>query len=102
VPYQGGRWVHGWNVRGEPQVNLKVSPAASLRRFYFDTILHAAAPLEYLVRAAGADHVLLGSDYPFDMGTLECARQVKALGIAEADRATILGEGAARLLGVAA
>jgi aminocarboxymuconate-semialdehyde decarboxylase len=102
VPYQGGRWVHGWNVRGEPQVNLKVSPAASLRRFYFDTILHAAAPLEYLVRAAGADHVLLGSDYPFDMGTLECARQVKALGIAEADRATILGEGAASLLGVAA
>ena len=99
VPYQGGRWVHGWNVRGEPQVNLKVSPAASLRRFYFDTILHAAAPLEYLVRAAGADHVLLGSDYPFDMGTLECARQVKALGIAEADRATILGQGAAALLG---
>jgi len=99
VPYQGGRWVHGWNVRGEPQANLKVSPAASLRRFYYDTILHAAAPLEYLVRAAGADHVLLGSDYPFDMGTLECARQVKALGIAEADRATILGQGAAALLG---
>ena len=99
VPYQGGRWVHGWNVRGEPQVNLKVSPAASLRRFYFDTILHATAPLEYLVRAAGADHVLLGSDYPFDMGTLECARQVKALGIVEADRATILGQGAASLLG---
>ncbi len=102
VPYQGGRWVHGWNVRGEPQANLKVSPAASLRRFYYDTILHAAAPLEYLVRAAGADHVLLGSDYPFDMGTLECARQVKALSITEADRATILGEGAAGLLGVAA
>jgi hypothetical protein len=34
------------------------------------------------------------------MGTLECARQVKALGIAEADRATILGQGAAGLLGV--
>ena len=102
VPYQGGRWVHGWKVRGEPQANLKVSPAASLRRFYYDTILHAAAPLEYLVRAAGADHVLLGSDYPFDMGTLECARQVKALSITEADRATILGEGAAGLLGVAA
>ena len=102
VPYQGGRWVHGWNVRGEPQVNLKVSPAASLRRFYYDTILHAAAPLEYLVRAAGADHVLLGSDYPFDMGTLECARQVKALSIEEAERATILGQGATSLLGVPA
>jgi aminocarboxymuconate-semialdehyde decarboxylase len=68
VPYQGGRWVHGWNVRGEPQANLKVSPAASLRRFYYDTILHAAAPLEYLVRAAGADHVLLGQRLPVRHG----------------------------------
>lgn len=99
VPYQGARWVHGWEVRGEPKVNLKVSPAASLRRFYYDTILHAAAPLEFLVGAAGASHVLLGSDYPFDMGTLECARQVRALSIPDADRATILGEGAAALLG---
>ena len=51
---------------------------------------------------AGASHVLLGSDYPFDMGTLECARQVKALSIPQADRATILWKGAASLLGVAA
>ena len=102
VPYQGARWVHGWEVRGEPKVNLKVSPAASLRRFYYDTILHGAAPLEYLVNAAGASHVLLGSDYPFDMGTLECARQVRALSIPQADRATILGQGAAELLGAPA
>jgi aminocarboxymuconate-semialdehyde decarboxylase len=99
VPYQGGRWAHGWQVRGEPKVNLKNSPEASLRRFYFDTILHASAPLEFLVGAAGPSHVLLGSDYPFDMGTLECARQVKALAIPQADRATILGDAAAALLG---
>jgi aminocarboxymuconate-semialdehyde decarboxylase len=99
VPYQGGRWAHGWQVRGEPKANLKISPEASLRRFYFDTILHGAAPLEFLVRAAGASHVLLGSDYPFDMGTLECARQVKALSIPQAERATILGDAAASLLG---
>ena len=98
VPYQAGRWVHGWRVRGEPKVNLTVSPAASLRRFYYDTILHAPEPLEHLVRLAGAEQVLLGSDYPFDMGTLECARQVKALAIAEAERKVILGEGAAALL----
>jgi len=34
--------------------------------------------------------VLLGSDYPYDMGTLECARQVRALSIPQADRETIL------------
>jgi len=99
VPYQAARWVHGWQVRGEPKVKLKVSPEASIRRFYYDTILHAAAPLEFLVGTVGASHVLLGSDYPFDMGTLECARQVKALAIPQGDRDTILGGSAAALLG---
>jgi aminocarboxymuconate-semialdehyde decarboxylase len=51
------------------------------------------------VSTFGASHVLLGSDYPYDMGTLECARQVRALSIPEADRATILGAQALKLLG---
>jgi aminocarboxymuconate-semialdehyde decarboxylase len=42
--------------------------------------------------------VLLGSDYPFDMGTLECVRQVEALSIAETDKTIILGGAAMRLL----
>jgi predicted TIM-barrel fold metal-dependent hydrolase len=44
--------------------------------------------------------VLLGSDYPYDMGTGECVRQVKALAIAEADRAKILCDNALALLGL--
>jgi aminocarboxymuconate-semialdehyde decarboxylase len=99
TPYQAGRWVHGWHVRGEPKKSLAVSPEASLRRFYYDTIVHARPQLESLVGWAGPSHVLLGSDYPFDMGTLECVRQVRALGIPEADRATILGAQAAAMLG---
>jgi aminocarboxymuconate-semialdehyde decarboxylase len=91
TPYQAGRWAHGWDVRGEPKKSLAVSPEASLRRFYYDTILHARPQLESLVAWAGASHVLLGSDYPFDMGTLECVRQVRALAVSEADRDTILG-----------
>jgi len=99
TPYQAGRWAHGWHVRGEPKKSLAVSPEASLRRFYYDTILHAAPQLESLVAWAGPSHVLLGSDYPFDMGTLECVRQVRALGVSAADRDTILGGQAAAMLG---
>jgi aminocarboxymuconate-semialdehyde decarboxylase len=91
APYQAGRWSHGWEVRAEPKVNLKVPPDAAIGRLYFDTILHGKPALEFLVATFGASHVLLGSDYPYDMGTLECARQVRALSIPEADRATILG-----------
>jgi aminocarboxymuconate-semialdehyde decarboxylase len=98
TPYQAGRWVHGWHVRDEPKKSLKVSPEASLRRFYYDTILHARPQLESLVALAGASHVLLGSDYPYDMGTLECVRQVRALSVSEADRTAILGGQALAML----
>jgi aminocarboxymuconate-semialdehyde decarboxylase len=99
APYQAGRWVHGWHVRPEPKVNLKEPPEAAIKRFYFDTILHGKPALEFLVATFGPSHVLLGSDYPYDMGTLECARQVRALSIPEADRATILGGLALELFG---
>jgi len=99
TPYQAGRWAHGWQVRAEPKKSLPISPEASLRRFYYDTILHARPQLESLVAWAGPSHVLLGSDYPYDMGTFECVRQVRALSITEADRATILGGQAAAMMG---
>ena len=100
VPYQMGRFKHGWEVRPEPQAKLKAPPAASLDRLLFDTILHGQPALEFLVASCGASRVLLGSDYPFDMGTLECARQVRALAVPEADKATILGGAAMEMLRV--
>ena len=99
VPYQAGRWVHGWHVRGEPKVNVKHSPEPWLDRFFYDTILHAKPQLEFLVSSVGASRVLLGSDYPYDMGTGECVRQVKALSIPEADKDKVLNGNAAALFG---
>jgi aminocarboxymuconate-semialdehyde decarboxylase len=100
VPYQAGRWVHGWKVRPEPKVNVKQSPESWIDRFYYDTILHAKPQLEFLVDSVGPSRVLLGSDYPYDMGTGECVRQVKALSISESDKATVLGGLATSLLGL--
>jgi aminocarboxymuconate-semialdehyde decarboxylase len=99
VPYQAGRWVHGWQVRPEPKVHLKAQPQPWIDRFYYDTILHSVDNLEFLVDAAGPARVLLGSDYPYDMGTGECVRQVRALSIPEADKATMLGGEAWSLFG---
>jgi aminocarboxymuconate-semialdehyde decarboxylase len=98
IPYQGGRWVHGWEVRPEPKVHMKHSPAPYLDRFLYDTILHAQAPLEFLISSVGANRVFLGSDYPYDMGTGECVRQVRAANISAADRDIILGGHAAKIL----
>jgi aminocarboxymuconate-semialdehyde decarboxylase len=100
VPYQAGRWVHGWHVRPEPKVNVEQSPEPWIERFYYDTILHARPQLEFLVASVGPSRVLLGSDYPYDMGTGECVRQVTALGIGDAAKAAILNGNAKALLGV--
>ncbi|HEX2336734.1 MAG TPA: amidohydrolase family protein [Hyphomicrobiaceae bacterium] len=100
VPYQIGRFQHGWQVRPEPQAKLQAPPDASLARLLFDTILHGQPALEFLVGSCGASRVLLGSDYPFDMGTLECVRQVRGLAVPEADKATILGGAAMEVLRV--
>jgi aminocarboxymuconate-semialdehyde decarboxylase len=75
-------------------------PDTSLRRFYYDTITHDQALLADLVSYAGVDHVLLGSDNPFDMRSERPAEDVRALGLGDAAR-LILGGNAERLLGIA-
>jgi aminocarboxymuconate-semialdehyde decarboxylase len=102
VPYQAGRFLHGWQVRAEPKVKLPKPPTDSLQRFYFDTIVHSKEVLEFLVRNAGADRVLLGSDYPFDMGMPDGVLQVRSLSIPPTDRTSILGGLAQTMLGASA
>jgi aminocarboxymuconate-semialdehyde decarboxylase len=98
TPYQGGRWIHGWHVRPEPKVHLKHSPEKYLDRFRYDTICHSQASLEFLISTVGADRVFLGSDYPYDMGMMDCVRHVRSLDISPADRDTILGRHAESIL----
>ena len=101
VPYQAGRFLHGWHVRTEPKKKLPKPPTDSINRFYFDTITHSSEVLQFLVGNIGADRVLLGSDYPFDMGMPDGVLQVKNLSIPAADQTAILGGRARTLLGVA-
>jgi aminocarboxymuconate-semialdehyde decarboxylase len=99
LPYQAARFVHGWGERAEPKKSLKVSPAASLGRFLYDTILHGRRPLDFLIGSAGADRVLLGSDYPYDMGQYDAVDLIASLSIPDADKTKILGGNARALLG---
>ena len=102
APWQAGRFAHGWQVRPEPKVHLKHhGPEKALATLYYDTILHAQPQLECLVSLVGSDRVVLGSDYPYDMGTLECARQVKALKVSDADKKKILTDIPLKLIGEA-
>ena len=101
TPYQAARWEHGWHVRPEPKKNIAKQPVDIAKRFYYDTILHSAPVLEFMVEHVGADRVMLGSDYPYDMGMMDCVKHVRGLKISDADKATILSTCAQALLGKA-
>ncbi|MBM3359710.1 MAG: amidohydrolase [Betaproteobacteria bacterium] len=68
VPYQIGRFAHGHKVRSEPKANNPSPPRELFKRFYFDMLTHDPQAARHLVNMVGADHVVIGTDHPFDMG----------------------------------
>ena len=97
LPYLIGRLNHGWKVRQECKA-LKKPPSSYLRRFTYDTISHAPESLRYLIDLVGADRVMMGSDYCFDMGYKRPVKAVTVLKLSRGDQEKILGGNAARLL----
>lgn len=100
LPYIMGRIHHGYAVRPECKDEIKRSPWEYFGRLYFDTITHHLPALEYLVKAAGSDHVLMGTDYPYDMGEEDPVGFVRSLSLPEADKEKILGGNLRELLGM--
>jgi aminocarboxymuconate-semialdehyde decarboxylase len=74
-----------------------IDVVAAIERFYFDTVVFDSGVLRALIDFAGADRVLLGSDYPFDMGDAHPAGIVRELGLRAEDEAKILGGNYERL-----
>jgi aminocarboxymuconate-semialdehyde decarboxylase len=97
-----GRLRHAHSFQPQARERLHESPEESLRRLYYDTVTHDLELLRALVAFAGPEHVLMGSDYPFDMGLERPAEPVRALALEPADAELVLGANARRLLGLGA
>jgi aminocarboxymuconate-semialdehyde decarboxylase len=70
-----------------------------LKKLYFDTIVFTTHQLEYLVQQYGSDHLLLGTDYPYDMGMYDPVGFIEGAGKLKRDeKAALMGGNAARLL----
>ncbi|HNR92916.1 MAG TPA: amidohydrolase family protein, partial [Dokdonella sp.] len=86
-PYSIGRIEHGFRMRPDLVATDNArNPREYFGRIYFDSCVHDAAALRYLIEVAGADTVMLGTDYPFPLGEQEPGAGIRALGLdAEAE-----------------
>ncbi len=99
LPAYSGRMDHAHGARSDCRRVIRKKPTSYLKKLYFDTVVFTRHQLEYLAGQYGSDHILLGSDYPYDMAESDPVGHVNgAAGLTPADKAAILGKNAARLL----
>jgi aminocarboxymuconate-semialdehyde decarboxylase len=99
IPYIAERLDRGFHAFRECRANIRKPPSEYLKHFYYDTVNFDAGALQCAIRFAGANHLLAGSDYPHQIGSLRfMLDSIRGLEISEEDRIGIFGRNAARLL----
>ncbi len=97
-PYIRGRWEHGWRVRPEARAIIDRPPSDYFKLLCFDSLLHSVPALNFLVETVGAERVMMGSDYPFDMGDKDPVNDIAALPhLSDREKEMIFGGNAAAL-----
>lgn len=99
LPFYTSRSDHTWEVRPEARAKIPDHPPSHyMRQLYYDTMVFQPLYLRHLIEIVGVDHVMLGTDYPFDMAETDPIGLIKATdGITDSDREAITGGNAARL-----
>lgn len=95
LPYLLGRITHGYSAVGKSRT-VPREPEAYFRKLYFDTIVHDPRMLLFLYELVGADRLMLGTDYPYEMGETDPLGMLNRAGLSSCEG--ILGGNAARLL----
>lgn len=97
LPFAIGRSDRAWSVRPEAR-GCEHAPSTYLGRLWFDTVVHDPDAVRRLVEIAGDSRVLMGSDFPFDMGTDDPVALIRDARLpAEVER-LLLGENADALV----
>jgi aminocarboxymuconate-semialdehyde decarboxylase len=101
LPFYPARFDHAYRARDDCREHISRAPSTYLAQLYFDTMVFDPEMLGTLVRRWGAEHVLLGTDYPYDMGEVDPLGLLERVeGLGDDERRMIAGGNAARLLGL--
>ncbi|WP_457940366.1 amidohydrolase family protein [Mesorhizobium sp. 10J20-29] len=95
-----GRIDHAWGARSDARTNLPRPPTHYLRKVFVDTVVFTPHQLRALVEVFGAEHVVLGTDFPFDMAEFKPVAHVEQAGLSDDVVDAIVAGNARRLLGV--
>ena len=103
LPAYSGRIDHAWGARRDARAGLPNPPTHYLRKIYFDSVVFTPHQLEYLVNVYGADKIMMGTDYPFDMGEYDPVGHVLSVeSFSEDQVAKVAGRTALNFLGIQA
>ena len=101
IPYLAERLDRGFYAFSECRANIPRPPSDYLKQFYYDTVNFDLHALQLGIAFAGVDHILAGSDYPHQIGSIpRMLESIRGLEVSESERAAIFGGNAARLLGM--
>ena len=101
LPAYSGRIDHAWGARSDSHGTLPHPPTSYLRKIYFDSVVFTPHQLAELVRLFGADRIIMGTDYPFDMAEFDPIGHVMGVdGFDASTVAAITGGNARKLLGI--
>jgi aminocarboxymuconate-semialdehyde decarboxylase len=101
LPAYSGRIDHAWGAREDARGAVPLPPTTYLRQVYFDTVVFSYHQLEYMLSVFGPDRIMMGTDYPFDMGEYNPIGHIAGTGgMNEATLEALTGGNAARVLGL--
>lgn len=103
IPYLAERLDRGFHAFRDCRAHIDREPSSYLKEFYYDTVNFNQGALKLAIEFAGADHILAGSDYPHQIGSIPSMLEaVGKLPVTDAERKQIYGLNAATLLGIPA
>ena len=103
IPYLAERLDRGYRAFPDCRRNISKPPSEYLKEFYFDTVNFNPDAVKFAISFAGVDHILAGSDYPHQIGSIPLMLEtIGKLDLDEESRRKILGGNAGRLLGLSA